>query len=179
MSQPVSVANAPVETGVKETAPTTNPESGSQETPPQNDSGKLSYEQMEAELKRVRQEAASRRIALREQEEAAKKWSEYEESQKSELQKLQDRLAEKDKAIAEKELEVSRAKIAKQFNVADEDLDLLVGDEENMKRLAERLGKKEDAPTSPGNLLAGNRGKPIGNSGNTFSMEDFIRGSVR
>lgn len=128
-----------------------------------------------SELAKVRSEAAARRVALREQEEKAKKWSEYEESQKTELQKLQDQLAERDRAIAAKELEVTRARIAKQYNVADDDLDLLVGDEANMKRLAERLGKKEES-NNPPNLYAGGRGKPVGSSSNGFSMEDVIRG---
>lgn len=147
---------------------------------PANEPTKLSYEQMEAELKKVRQEAASRRVALREQEEAAKKWAEYEESQKTELQKLQDSVAERDKRLADKELEVTRAKIAKQFNVDDEDLDLLVGDEESMKRLASKLGKGEGkSNNSPLDLLAGNRGKPLGSrapEGNSF-MDALIRGT--
>jgi hypothetical protein len=142
----------------------------------------LSHEEALAELKRVRAEAASRRVANRELEENAKKWKEYEDSQKTELEKLQAQIAERDKALADKELEVRRTKIAKEFNVADEDLDLLVGDEENMKRLANRLGKKEETPSTdkrPADLLAGKRGTPVGSSGNTFSMDNFIRGSVR
>lgn len=149
------------------------------ETEPKNEPPKLTYEQMEKELQKVRSEAASRRVALREQEEAAKKWAEYEESQKTELQKLQDAVAERDKRLADKELEVTRAKIAKQFNVEDEDLDLLVGDEESMKRLASKLGKEDNKGNSPVDLLAGNRGKPLGSkepTGNSF-MDALIRGS--
>lgn len=148
--------------------------------PNQEPPAKLSYEQMEAELKKVRSEAAARRVALREQEEAAKKWAEYEESQKSELQKLQDAVAERDKRLADKELEVTRARIAKEYNVADEDLDLLVGDEDSMKRLAAKLGKSDSKGNSnPVDLLAGNRGKPLGSNsptGNSF-MDALIRGT--
>lgn len=142
----------------------------------------LTLDQALAELKKVRSEAASRRVALREQEEAAKKWQEYEESQKTELQKLQDAVAERDRKIAEKELEVTRSKIAKQYNVADEDLDLLVGDEDNMKRLAERLGSKttqENNSPRPVDLLAGNRGTPPGKGGEATTvsfMDSLIRG---
>lgn len=141
---------------------------------------KLSYEQMETELRKVRSEAASRRVALREQEDAAKKWAEYEESQKTELQKLQDSVAERDKRLADKDLEISRRDIANEFNVAKEDWDLLVGDTENMKRLAQRLGKQDSSNESkrPVDLLAGNRGKPVGNTSN-FNMDDFIRGTAR
>lgn len=147
---------------------------------PVNEPPKLTYEQMESELKKVRSEAAARRVALREQEEAAKKWAEYEESQKSELQKLQDAVAERDKRIADRDLEITRSKIAREFNVADEDLDLLVGDEASMKRLAEKLGKTnvKEEPKRPVDLLAGNRGKPLG-SPSGFSMDDLIRGNAK
>lgn len=138
----------------------------------------LSHEDALKELAKVRAEAASRRIANKDLEAQATKWREYEESQKSELQKLQDQLAERDKAVNEAKLEAKRVSIAKEFNVADEDLDLLVGDEDNMKRLAARLGKKETTSSSPADLLAGTRGKPVGNNSNSFSMEDFIRRSV-
>jgi seryl-tRNA synthetase len=174
MSQPVDEKTPETNAGV--TTEGTESQTGSAES----QETKLSYEQLEAEVKRVRQEAAQRRIANRELEEKAKKWSEYEESQKTELQKLQDQLAERDRALAAKDSDIQRAKIAKQFNVADEDLDLLVGDEENMKRLAERLGKKEEGTgtgTPPSNLLAGNRGKPVGSNGGNFSMDDWIRGN--
>lgn len=150
------------------------------ETEPKNEPAKLTYEQMEKELQKVRSEAAARRVALREQEEAAKKWAEYEESQKTELQKLQDAVAERDKRLADKELEVTRARIAKKYSVADEDLDLLVGDEASMTRLAEKLGKGESqGSSSPVDLLAGNRGKPLGSKapeGNSF-MDALIRGN--
>lgn len=154
-------------------------ENPGQEVPAGNEV-ELTPEQLKAELSKVRKEAAAKRIANRELEEQARKWKEYEESQKTELQKLQDQLAEKERKLAEKDSEVARAKIAREFNVADEDLDLLVGDEENMKRLAARLGKKEEGGSPrPADLLAGNRGTPLGGSTNTFSMDSFIRGSVK
>lgn len=172
MSQPVQSTHANGANGepvVQPTEPTNEP---------QNEPAKLTYDQMEKELQKVRQEAASRRVALREQEEAAKKWAEYEESQKTELQKLQDAVAERDKRLADKELEVTRAKIAKEFNVADDDLDLLTGDEESMKRLAAKLGGKQGDKQTPVDLMAGNRGTSVGGNtptGNSF-MDALIRG---
>lgn len=140
----------------------------------------LSPEQLRAELSKVRKEAAARRVSERELKAQADKWKEYEESQKSELQKLQDAVAERDKKLAEREADVLRAKIARKHNVSDDDLDLLVGDEANMERLAKRLGKSEEQGNrSPADLLAGNRGTPVGSKGNTFSMDDFIRGSAQ
>jgi hypothetical protein len=149
---------------------------------PENDDSKststLSHEDALKELAKVRAEAADRRIKNRELESQAQKWREHEESQKTELQKLQDSVAERDKRLAEKELEVTRARIARQFNVADDDLDLLVGDEESMKRLAERIGKQEsNAPKRPVDLLAGNRGTSVTGKTSAFNMDDLIRGS--
>lgn len=170
MSQPDNVVENP-----GQEVPTGETTENTQETESRED---LTPEQLRAELTKVRKEAADRRIKLREAEDKAKKWSEYEESQKSELQKLQEAVAERDKKLAEKEADVVRAKIARKHNVADEDLDLLVGDEANMERLAARLGKSDEAPKNPADLLAGNRGTPVGSKGNTFSMDDFIRGSA-
>jgi len=140
----------------------------------------LSHEDALKELAKVRAEAADRRIKNRELEDKAKKWQEYEDSQKTELEKLQAAVAERDKRLADKELEVTRSKIAREFNVAEEDVDLLVGDEANMKRLAERIGKPKDseAPKRPVDLLAGNRGTSVTGKTSSFSMDDFIRKSV-
>lgn len=176
MSQPVETT-AP-ETKAEGTATEgTETQTGSAES----QETKLSHEDALKELAKVRAEAAQRRIANRELEEKAKKWSEYEESQKTELQKLQDQLAERDKIAAEAKLEAAKIRIAKKHNVPDEDIDLLVGDEESMERLATRLGKKEGAGSSsaPSDLLAGNRGKPVGSNVGNFSMDDWIRGNYK
>lgn len=176
MSQPEGTPGTEVVENPGQEVPSGEPTETNQETDTHEN---LTPEQLRAELSKVRKEAADRRIKLRDAEEKAKKWSEYEESQKTELQKLQEAVAERDKKLAEKENEVLRAKIARENNVSDEDLDLLVGDEENMKRLAKRLGKSDEAPKNPADLLAGNRGTPVGAKGTTFSMDEFIRGSVR
>jgi hypothetical protein len=175
MSQPVD-NNAPETTAEGATTEVTeNSQTGSNES----QKTKLSHDEALAELAKVRAEAAARRVANRDLEEKAKKWSEYEESQKTELQKLQDQLAERDKATAEAKLEAAKVRIAKKHNVPDEDIDLLVGDEDSMERLAARLGSKENAGSTsgPSSLLAGNRGKPVGSNGGNFSMDDWIRGN--
>lgn len=178
MSQPVDTTAPETKAEGTATENSENIQTGSAES---QENTKLSYEQLEAEIKKVRQEAAQRRITNRDLEEKAKKWSEYEESQKTELQKLQDQLAERDKIAAEAKLEAAKIRIAKKHNVPDDDIDLLVGDEDSMERLAARLGKKEDAGSSsaPSDLLAGNRGKPVGSNGGNFSMDDWIRGNYK
>lgn len=174
MSQPVDTTAPETKAEGVTTEGTENSQTGSNES----QETKLSHEDALKELAKVRAEAAARRVANRDLEEKAKKWSEYEESQKTELQKLQDQLAERDKIAAEAKLEAAKIRIAKKHNVPDEDIDLLVGDEDSMERLAARLGSKESAGSSaPATLLAGNRGKPVGSSGGNFSMDDWIRGN--
>lgn len=138
---------------------------------------KLSYEDLQAELKRVRQEAASRRIANRELEEKAKRWEEYEESQKTELQKLQEALAQKEKDLANYALEKEKRSLIKEFELEDDDLDLLTGaDVEANRKIAEKLKAKNDkikaqnaGSNRPADLLAGNRGTPVGSTSNDFN----------
>jgi hypothetical protein len=160
----------------------TEPQTDPNVPEPKNDPAPstLSHEDALKELSKVRAEAAARRVANKELEAQAQKWKDYEESQKTELQKLQDAVAERDKRLADKELEVTRSKIAREYNVADDDLDLLVGDEANMKRLAERLGKAKETgtPNRPVDLLAGNRGTSVTGKTSNFSMDDFIRKSA-
>ena len=147
----------------------------------------LSPDQLKEELRKVRQEAASRRIENRELKTAADKWKEYEESQKTELQKLQDQIAERDKQLSAYQLQQTKASIAKEVGLDAEDAELLSGtDEESIRKQAEklksRLGNKEEKKPGPVDLLAGSRGKPIGSSsdasGDSF-MDQMIRGSAR
>jgi hypothetical protein len=157
-----------------------------QDTTPenQNTEKELSYDELKAELKKVRQEAASRRISNRELEEKARQWEEYEESQKTELQKLQDELTKKNEKLSGYELADLKRDVVKEFKLESEDAELLTGsDEATIRKQAEklqtRLGKKEENTTSPSaNLLAGNRGTPIGSSTN-FDMDDVIRKMAR
>lgn len=142
----------------------------------------LSPEELKAELKRVRNEAASRRIELKELKSKADKWEEYQASQKTELEKLQESLAAKEKALADYEFEKTKRAVAKEFELDDEDIDLLTGaDEDSIRKQAERLkarlGKATPA-SRPADLLAGNRGNPLGSKSagsNTNSFDDIIR----
>lgn len=160
-------------------------------TSPENE-GLNSVEELRAELKRVRQEAASRRVENKEiktqaqldMEEAANKWREYEESQKSELQKLQDALAERDKTLAEIKKNNERNSIVKdiikEFNLDPDDEELLTGsDEASLRKQADRLSKRVVKNSSnPLDLLAGNRGTPVGSSSDS-SIDNMIRRSTR
>jgi hypothetical protein len=145
---------------------------------------KLSYEELEAELKSVRSEAASRRIANRELEAKAKQWEEYEDSQKTELQKLQDDLAKRDVELSEYRLGKLKHSVVKEFGLDSEDEELLTGsDEATIRKQAEklkaRLGKVTETTSRPADLLAGSRGTPIGGSDARNPIDDLIRGMAR
>lgn len=151
--------------------------------PGENSTKEMSVEELKAELRRVRQEAASRRIANRELEEKAKRWEEYEESQKTELQKLQEALAERDKKLANYELDLKKHAVAQEFGLNDKSLKLLTGStEEEIREKAQILKELqgENKETSrPADLLAGNRGKPVGSTNDTKSFDDMLRAMAR
>lgn len=145
----------------------------------------LTREELEAELRRVRNEAASRRITNRELEEKAKRWEEYEESQKSELQRLQDALAERDRKLSDYQLEQTKRTLVDEYGLDKDDLELLVGsDEESNRKIAERLKAKNEkianaTPSRPADLLAGNRGTPVGSTNNSVSGDASFDAMLR
>lgn len=146
---------------------------------------KLSYEELEAELKNargelknVRGEAASRRVELRDMKAKADDWDKYQESQKTELQKLQDALKERDEKLSVYVLADTKKSVAKEFGLAAGDEDLLVGSDEaslraHAEKLKARLGQAEKPNVT--DLLAGNRGTPVGSSESNFNADSMIR----
>lgn len=178
MSQPVGTETVENPGQEVQTGSETN-ETGSELTP----------EQLRAELTKVRKENAEKRIRNRELEEKAKKWEDYELSQKTELEKLQAELADREKKLVETAREKTINALARKYKLEDDDLEFLTGSDEaaletQAEKLAKKLGRgqeKEEPKRRPADLLAGNRGTAVGsaNNGNTFSMDEFIRGSAR
>jgi len=76
--------------------------------------------------------------------EAAKRLAEIEEAQKSEAEKVAERLAKAERAAAEAEARALRREIALEHGLSKEDAALLdaVSDEDAMRRLAERLASQ-------------------------------------
>lgn len=143
----------------------------------------LSVEQLKEELSKVRREAASRRIENRDLKEKADKWSQYEESQKTEMQKLQDALAQREQELSGLKLERTKVAIAREVGLDADDAELLSGtDEAKLREQAEklkaRLQPKQDKQP-PADLLAGKRGAPVGTGADTVSMDALIRASAR
>lgn len=143
----------------------------------------LSEEQLREELSKVRREAASRRIENRELKEKADRWTEYEESQKTEMQKLQDALAQREQELSGLKLERTKVAIAREVGLDVDDAELLSGtDEATLREQAEKLKARltpRQEQRSPADLLAGKRGAPVGTKADTVSMDDMIRASAR
>lgn len=84
---------------------------------------------------------------------AADRLAQVEDANKTDLQKAQDAAA---KAVADAQaaqLELSRERIARRHKLADEDAELLSGDEEQMERLAARLAQAATPPATPLSLI--------------------------
>lgn len=88
----------------------------------------------------------------KENAEAAKRLSEIEESNKTEVQKAADRITSLEREVSTAKAEALRFKIAAKFNVTDEDADLfLTGtDEETLTKQAERLQARAEEAGKPG-----------------------------
>src|SRR5690554_217731 len=80
----------------------------------------------------------------KENAEAAKRLAEIEEAQKSEAEKVAERLAKAERAAAEAEARALRREIALEHKLSKEDAALLdaVSDEDAMRRLAARLAEQ-------------------------------------
>lgn len=119
----------------------------------------LSPEDAKKLIKELRKEAASRRIKGKESEEKAAKWEEYVQSQKTELEKLQEEnKLLRDTAEADK-VEKLRNRIIAEFKLDPSDAEFLTGSEKEMKALAAKLAEKAgQGQTTTTDFYAGQRG---------------------
>ena len=156
---------------------------------PDQDRPKLSYEELEAELSKVRREAASKRVANKEKEAELEAFRAWKESQMTELERATKRAAEleaeRDAARIEAARDVAKAK----FGLDDEDLEFIHGKtrEEILtaaEKYASRIGKreKEDSkeepkPSGAANLFPGVRGNPVGSS--RSDINEYLRAQLR
>lgn len=118
-----------------------------------------SLEEALKELKKVRTEAASRRVKNKEAEEKAAKWEEYVNSQKTELQRLADEKATLAEELKTERFERQKAQIVAEFRLSEEDAALLKGDVKEMKALAARLANAAGNAGGKPDFYAGQRGK--------------------
>ena len=103
-------------------------------------------EEYEAELAKVRREAAANRVRVRELEPIAKKAQEAEEAEKSEVQKANERAQAAEKAYEDERNLNHRLNLAVQYHIDPEDIDFIgSGTPEEMEDRAKRFAAKTAA----------------------------------
>jgi hypothetical protein len=104
-------------------------------------------------VKKLRAEAAKYRTEAKANADAAKKLTELEEAQKSETQKLADRVAKAEQDAEAARREALRYRVAAKFQVSDEDAELfLTGtDEDTLTKQAQRLTERAEQQKKNGN----------------------------
>ena len=126
-------------------------------------------------VSKLRAENAKYRTAAKANEDAAKRLAEYEEAQKSEAQKLADRLAAAEAKALAAELKALRADVAQAKGVPAGLLSGATEDELNASADALLAFKGETAkvPAAPSAAGQGNVGKPIGAPGGQLTRADL------
>ncbi len=100
-----------------------------------------SPEDYEAEIQKLRREAAGYRTKLRETEPIVKAHQEQVEANKTELQRAQEALAARDQEYADLQVGYTRLELAALHNIPPDDIDLIgSGSREDMEARAARLG---------------------------------------
>ena len=126
-----------------------------------------------------KQKAREQEKRAKENAAAAKRLAELEESQKSEAEKMADRIKQLESEAEVSRRDALRFKVASKYGIGDEDADLFLtgSDEESLTRQAERLAAREDERKKQGNRVA-NEGRGTnpakGSKGDSFA--EFAEG---
>lgn len=130
-------------------------------------------------VRKLRDEAAKYRTQARENSAAATRLAELEESQKSEIQKANERAEVAERALVAKEAEALRLTVAARHGITGDHLDLLSGADEaeleaKAKKLAALIAPKEEPQDTPkgvvGPYVPGEGRSPRKNLGSTADM---------
>lgn len=119
------------------------------------------------ELAKVRREAAASReqknTVRSELQEKAKRWEEYEQSQKTEIERATEKAATLETQLQDLRTKDLRREIADEYKLDADLRELLSGDEDQMKSMAEKLSEKfkTHEPANSGSFLGGQRGNPV------------------
>ncbi len=123
-----------------------------------------SLEDAKKVIEKLRSENAAKRTKNREIEEQAKKWQQHMESQKTEMERLQESKQQLEAKLTAYETDRLRNDIAREVGLDPDLAEFIVGaDEDEMRARAKTLVEKT-APKqakTPADLKAGDRGKPI------------------
>lgn len=139
---------------------------------------KLTYEQMEAELARVRREAGNRRNKEKDLNDKLQKFTEWEKSQMTELERAKAEKADLEKEMRELVQEKHQSIAGAKAGLDPELYDRIRGDSaeemlEDAKRLAGRYPSTGTAKSPAGDLFASERGKPVGSTSEESESEWF------
>ena len=151
--------------------PTTEPTPPQVEAPTAQDAEPKTFD---AEyVQKLRQEAAKYRTEAKANADAAQRLAEYEEAQKTEAQKLADRLAAAEQKALAAELKALRSDIAQAKGVP---AGLLTGStEEELNASADALlafrGEAVKPPAAPSSAGQGNVGQPLGAGGQDIDTQ--------
>jgi len=145
----------------------------------------LSKEQLEAEVKKLRQEAGGRRVLGKQKDaEHAKTLAELDEikkSQMSEVDRVKAENAELAKAVNTMKVERLQLAVAKAAGLDPDLAELITGEsEEEMLAKAEKLaaktgGKSTQDTNTASNMFAGVRGKPVGADADAKTESEWFR----
>lgn len=143
----------------------------------------LSYEELQAELGKVRREAAGKRVANKELESELDAFRKWKESQMTEVEKAQSRLAE----IEAERVADWRDIAASKFGLDEEDMEFIHGSTKadilaSAEKYAKKAGKgksEEDSGAGRGNpnLFPGTRGTPVGSR--AADKNDLLRAQLQ
>lgn len=143
MSTPITNATGeqeptPTPPASQEATPTPGEKAPEQQKP--EPSKELSPEDMKAEIKKLREENAKRRVESKELQARAQKWDEYEQSQKTELEKAQDERLKLEQELAQTKIENTQLSLAAAYGIKADDINLLgTGTAEEMETRAKRI----------------------------------------
>jgi hypothetical protein len=114
-----------------------------------------------AKIKKANDEAKGLRTRVKELEAYEAKVREFEESQKSEADKVQERAAAAEKRASDAEAELTRERIARRHHLDEDDMDLLgSGTEEQIEARAKKIATK-NAAVAAASGTAPPSGKPV------------------
>jgi chromosome segregation ATPase len=117
------------------------------------------------EVGKLRKENAAKRVKANEVEEAARKWQEHVEKQKTDLERLSSEVSTTKSEADKLKEENTRLRVMRKHSIPDEFEGLFTGSEEDMEKTASLLSKAGGTAagsTGSTDYFAGRRGSSVG-----------------
>ncbi len=134
---------------------------------------------LKQEVEKLRRENAARRVKSKEIEEAAQKWQEHLDAQKTEAEKMQEQLEGLRQENQKLQRQQMQRDVAKEYGVDDDLVEFIDGaDLDEMKQKAEKLAAKTSSKKKSGSaseLRAGRSSPPPKVTGSSW-LKDIMLG---